>query len=174
MIRKKLSNDIWVPASLQEVWDFMASPSNLAKLTPARYGASVKTDPGPMVDGKLVEITINPFGLPLRLKWISRLVDIVDGPELKKFVDVQQSGPFAYWRHDHIFEAGRSMVAKGEEHIETKMREPGTWIRDRVEYEVPFGVLGLIGHAIYLERDLQNMFAYRSQFLREFFSKPRS
>ena len=61
-----------------------------------------------------------------------------------------------------------------EEHIETKMREPGTWIRDRVEYEVPFGVLGLIGHAIYLERDLKNMFAYRSQFLREYFSKPRS
>ena len=30
----------------------------------------------------------------------------------------------------------------------------GTWVRDRVRYELPFGPLGALGHRTFVRRDL--------------------
>jgi len=62
-----------------------------------------------------------------------------------RFVDEQIRGPYARWRHEHTFE-------------ETAQ---GSVIRDRVDYRLPFGILGRIAHAAIVKRQLLAIFRYR-------------
>jgi ligand-binding SRPBCC domain-containing protein len=34
-------------------------------------------------------------------------------------------------------------------------------VRDRVRYSLPFGLLGEVAHVLFVQRDLDNVFAYR-------------
>jgi ligand-binding SRPBCC domain-containing protein len=61
------------------------------------------------------------------------------------FVDEQQKGPFAYWRHQHIFEPDGS----------------GCILRDLIDYSLPFGLDPLLG--LLAEKQLRRMFKYRHE-----------
>jgi len=61
------------------------------------------------------------------------------------FVDEQEKGPFAYWRHRHVF------VPDGD----------GCILRDEIECSAPLGLDRWIGW--WIERDLRRMFAYRHE-----------
>jgi ligand-binding SRPBCC domain-containing protein len=62
------------------------------------------------------------------------------------FSDVQVSGPFAFWKHTHTFEPDG----------------PGACIlEDRVEYALPFGMLGYWIAGWYVRRKLEKLFEYR-------------
>jgi ligand-binding SRPBCC domain-containing protein len=65
------------------------------------------------------------------------------------FVDVQLSGPFARWEHTHTF----------------RVHAGGTLIGDRVDYRMPFGVLGAIAQRVLIGRDLERIFDYRRDAL---------
>jgi hypothetical protein len=59
---------------------------------------------------------------------------------------VQVSGPFAYWKHTHTFEPdGRDSCI----------------LEDRVEYALPFGVLGRWLAGWYVRRKIAQLFEYR-------------
>ena len=62
-----------------------------------------------------------------------------------RFADVQLSGPYAKWEHEHRF------VAEGE----------ATRILDSVTYALPFGVLGSIAHRLRVRHDVETIFGYR-------------
>lgn len=59
------------------------------------------------------------------------------------FTDEQQAGPFAYWRHRHIFQPAGD----------------GCILRDEIQYELPLGLDPLLGWLV--EKDLRRMFRYR-------------
>jgi len=59
------------------------------------------------------------------------------------FTDIQQSGPFRYWRHQHI------ILPDGD----------GSILRDQIEYSLPLGLDPILGWLV--ERDLRKMFEYR-------------
>jgi ligand-binding SRPBCC domain-containing protein len=67
----------------------------------------------------------------------------------RRFVDVQLSGPFARWEHTHTF----------------RKHPDGTLIGDRVDYRMPFGVLGAAAHRVLIGRDLERIFDYRRDAL---------
>ncbi len=69
----------------------------------------------------------------------------------RAFTDEQRQGPFGKWRHSHLFEAVPG----------------GTRVSDRIEYEPPSGVLGLVLNAAAIGRDLNWMYGYRGERLRE-------
>lgn len=70
-----------------------------------------------------------------------------------RFVDIQGAdGPFAYWRHEHGFEA---------------LPDGRTRIRDTVTYAPPLGLLGWIADRLFIERQLRAMFRYRHEKTRE-------
>lgn len=54
-------------------------------------------------------------------------------------------GPYAYWRHEHEFEVD------GE----------STIVRDKVQYEMPLGLLGETFGLYFVRKDLDRIFAYR-------------
>jgi ligand-binding SRPBCC domain-containing protein len=61
------------------------------------------------------------------------------------FVDRMVSGPYRSWNHRHEFRAVTG----------------GTEMRDRVEYELPFGLLGRAAHSL-VRRQLREIFDFRA------------
>lgn len=66
-----------------------------------------------------------------------------------RFVDEQQRGPFARFRHEHVFEPV----------------EGGTRVTDLVSFEAPLGVLGRIAEALVLRRYMPRLIRIRNEFL---------
>ena len=165
-----LECELWVPAAIDEVWTFASNPRNLAGISPPLYNVRVP-EKAQTKDGERVHIAMSPLGLPITLKWISLLQNVVATGDKRQFVDVQEKGPFGFWKHTHSFTAG-SAELKGERSLSNiKLTRPGTWIRDHVEYDMPFGVLGSLAHSLMVRRSLTSMFAYRRKKLAEYFQK---
>jgi hypothetical protein len=134
---------------LDEVFPFFSRPENLEKITPPLLGMSVLTpSPIEMRVGALIDYSINMRGLPMR--WTTYIAEY-DPPH--RFVDVQLRGPYSFWHHTHTFhEDGNNTI-----------------LRDEVRYLLPFGPLGRIMHRLLVQRDLNNIFAYRQEVIaREF------
>jgi ligand-binding SRPBCC domain-containing protein len=137
----RLSRTQVVSRSLDEVFAFFSNASNLQVLTPAFLGFRFLTPlPIEMRTGARIDYSLSLFGLPLR--WRTRITEWQPGV---RFVDEQESGPYAFWRHTHTFEAvGDS-----------------TLIEDSVEYLEPFGPLGRVAHVVFVARTLDRIFEFR-------------
>jgi ligand-binding SRPBCC domain-containing protein len=68
-------------------------------------------------------------------------------------VDEQRFGPYALWHHKHFL----------------KDVNGGTEMEDIIDYKLPFGILGQLGHPILVKNRLQQIFTYREQKLIELF-----
>jgi ligand-binding SRPBCC domain-containing protein len=125
----------------REVWAFFANPANLEELTPDFLHFRILTpQPIALVAGARIDYRLSLFGLPF--SWRTRIDEVVPGDS---FVDVQLAGPYRRWRHTHRFDD-----APG-----------GTLVSDRVEYELPLGRLGDVGHALFVGRTLARIFEFR-------------
>ncbi len=125
------------------LWEFHRDPSVLERLTPPGKRVRVLEKPAGPRDGARVVIRVRQFGV--WLTWVSRIEGVVPG---SRFVDVQEKGPFASWRHEHLFEDGR--------------------LTDRVTYAVPFEALGgRLVDRLLVEPDVRRMFAHRHAVTRE-------
>jgi ligand-binding SRPBCC domain-containing protein len=132
-----------VPRALDEVFAFFAEAPNLERLTPPWLGFALTTPtPVQMGTGTLIEYRLHLHRIPL--KWISRIELWEPG---RAFVDVQVKGPYRLWHHRHEFQPAGS----------------GTLVRDHVTYALPFGGLGDLAHALFVERDLARIFAFRHE-----------
>lgn len=117
-----------VRAPLARVWDFHSDPIGLARITPFPIRVVLRHVDRPVTVGSRIDM-VWWFGL-LPLPW--RIIVREHLPK-QYFVDEQPSraaGPFARWVHSHIFEEIDDGAA--------------TRIIDRIEYEFPFGALGLV------------------------------
>jgi len=124
-----------------EVFAFFADAANLERITPASLHFEIRSpQPIEMRAGAIIDYQLSLFGL--RLKWRT-LIESFD-PE-SGFVDVQTKGPYRAWRHSHEFSD-----APG-----------GTLVRDRVEYEVPFGLFGELARRLFVARQIRRIFSFR-------------
>jgi ligand-binding SRPBCC domain-containing protein len=113
-----------VPRARDGVFAFFADARNLERLTPSTLSFAISTPtPIEMRAGALIDYRIKLGVVPLRWR---TLIEVFEPPA--RFVDVQLAGPYKKWRHTHEFAEV----------------DGGTAIRDRVEYELPFGPLGLL------------------------------
>jgi ligand-binding SRPBCC domain-containing protein len=125
------------------LWDFHSDPAVLERLTPPGKQVRVAERPAAMGAGARVVIRVRQFGV--WLTWVSR-IEAWEPPS--RFVDVQEKGPFASWRHEHLFEDGRLV--------------------DRVSYEVPLASIGgRLVEASVVRPDVVRMFAHRHAVTRE-------
>jgi ligand-binding SRPBCC domain-containing protein len=84
------------------------------------------------------------FGVPLLL---TSRITAFDAPH--RFVDEQVRGPFARFRHEHLFEADGI----------------GSVMIDRLEYAAPLGPLGGIAERLVVTRHLRRLLQARGAFL---------
>ncbi|MDX2055047.1 MAG: SRPBCC family protein [Polyangiaceae bacterium] len=137
----KLSRSQLVPRPLPEVFEFFGDAANLESLTPAFLRFRILTPmPIEMGPGVQIDYALSLFRVPVR--WRTRITEWQPGV---RFVDEQESGPYALWRHTHEFEAqGGSTV-----------------MRDIVEYKLPLGALGALAHGLFVRRTLGRIFDFR-------------
>jgi ligand-binding SRPBCC domain-containing protein len=142
----RLERTLRVERPRDEVFAFFADAANLEAITPRFLRFRILT-PAPieMRPGARIEYALSLFGLPLR--WRTHITTWEPGV---RFVDEQESGPYALWRHTHEFEPD------GE----------ATIVRDLVEYAVPLGPLGRIARVLFVERALDRIFDHRSDAIR--------
>jgi ligand-binding SRPBCC domain-containing protein len=140
---------LWVPWPRPEIFEFFADALNLEKLTPPWLQFHVTTGtPIRMQEGTEIDYRLKIRGIPVR--WRSRIT-VWDPP--RRFVDEQLRGPYRVWIHEHRF-----TEASG-----------GTSCEDSVEY-APMG--GALINRLLVERDVRQIFAYRSKRLQEIYGLP--
>jgi ligand-binding SRPBCC domain-containing protein len=126
-----------------EVFGFFADARNLEAITPGFLRFRIVTPtPIEMRPGARIDYALSLFGVPLG--WRTRITAWEPGVG---FVDEQERGPYALWRHAHAF----ADAAGG-----------GTEVRDRVEYREPLGPLGGLAHGLFVARTLDRIFDHRA------------
>ena len=144
-----LERDQWIPAPLEDVFAFFSDAHNLERITPRWLGFRILTPrPIEMAVGARIDYRIRLAGVPMR--WRTRIREWKPG---EGFVDEQESGPYALWRHAHGF---RELPG-------------GVMMTDRVEYRLPLGPLGRLAHALAVRASLAAIFDYRFARIREIF-----
>jgi len=139
-----------VPISLQQAWDFFQNPANLATITPDSMGFDIRSEvPAEMYPGLFIHYKVSPL-LGIKMNWTTEITH-VNAPHY--FVDEQRVGPYAIWHHEHHF----------------KEIDGGVEMLDRVNYKVPFGILGKIAHPIVVKSKLEEIFDYRVRKVEELF-----
>ncbi len=134
-----LETQLRVPRSIDRVFDIFANARNLEELTPPALRFEILTpDPIVMRRGLLLDYRLRLHGFPFY--WQSEIT-VWDPPH--RFEDSQRRGPYRWWVHEHSF------AEDGD----------GTLMVDRVSYGVPGGRLI---HALFVARDLRNIFRYRA------------
>jgi len=130
-----------VTRPVDEVFAFFSVPDNLERITPPwlRFRLVHRTT-ADIREGTELTYRLRIHGLPVT--WRSVILEWEPG---RRFVDLQQRGPYALWHHTHTFAAV----------------DGGTRIGDRVRYRLPLGRLGdLVGGRL-VARDVQRIFDYR-------------
>lgn len=139
----------FVPRPLDEVFAFFSKAENLQELTPPwLHFRIVSVDPSPVRKGTLIRYSLRWRIFPIR--WTTEILEW-DPPH--RFVDLQLKGPYKLWHHEHRF------VAEGD----------GTRIIDEVQYELPFGIFGSLAHSLKVKKDVETIFAYRTEAVRRLF-----
>lgn len=144
-----------IPASIDEIWDFISSPSNLKEITPKHMGFEVtgNTGKGQMYPGMIITYKVSPL-LGIKLNWVTEITHVKDK---EYFVDEQRIGPYTMWHHEHKIEpiAG------------------GIMMTDIVTYQPPMGILGAIANTLFIKKQLEEIFGYRTVALENIFGKFR-
>ncbi|HET9361011.1 MAG TPA: lipocalin family protein [Vicinamibacterales bacterium] len=141
-----------IGAPTAEVFGWHERPGALAAMTPPGL-LRIEEQEGGIRDGGRVTLSIGVS--PARVRWIVRHYGYIPG---RRFCDEQVRGPFAVWRHAHLFEP------IGASH---------TLHRDQLEFAVSrHSALNRVA-AVLLRPVLTLAFAYRHRVVRASVGRPR-
>ncbi len=140
--------EMLVKRSISEVFAFFEDAANLAKITPRWLNFQIISKQIAMRPGVELEYNIRLIGIPMYWRSV-----ITEYEPPFQFVDEQAAGPYLYWHHAHTF----------------RPSPEGTLVGDHVEYALPLGPLGRIGHALMVRPQLMAIFNYRQRALSEQF-----
>ncbi len=104
-----------------------------------------------MYAGQIIEYLVKPlFGIPLY--WMTEITHVADK---KYFIDEQRFGPYTLWHHQHHF----------------KEILGGVEMTDIIHYKLPLWFLGDIAKVLFVKKQLQGIFDYRTKKVEEMFGK---
>ncbi|MBX7171085.1 MAG: SRPBCC family protein [Pyrinomonadaceae bacterium] len=136
-----------IHATPEKVFAFHELPDAFEKLLPPWENAKIiqKADISKVGSQAIIETKI--FGL-IPTRWVAEHTKY-EPP--KMFEDVQISGPFKNWRHQHLI----------------LPHESGAILHDEIEFEPPMWFLGKIAAPFAILPKLEKMFAYRHEITRK-------
>ncbi|HVF57597.1 MAG TPA: SRPBCC family protein [Pyrinomonadaceae bacterium] len=130
-----------VRATPERVFAFHEQPDVLRRLMPPWERTRVVRSAPDLKVGSSAVIETRIFGL-FPVRWVAEHT-AYDPPRM--FEDVQVAGPFKSWRHRHI----------------VTPHADGAALRDEIEFEPPFGLLGRLASPLLIERRLRRLFEHR-------------
>lgn len=128
-----------IECSLEELFLFHTDSNNISKITPANIKVQLLNVDSKTYEGKILKIKTTKFLIPLY--WEVK-IEKLQFPNI--LVDVAIKSPFKKWKHQHIF----------------TQKESYCELKDIIEYEIPFGILGKIVEPL-IRYDIEKMFEYR-------------
>ena len=131
-----------IAAPVEQLFGWHERPGAFERLVPPFDPVTLLHREGDLQSGR-VELRVRA---PFRRKWVARHHGYI---RQRQFIDTMERGPFRHWEHTHLFEplrGGRSLL------------------RDRVEYEAPFGALGRAVGGV--EHRIAQLFGYRHHVTR--------
>jgi ligand-binding SRPBCC domain-containing protein len=159
----------WVPVPIDKVFLFFANPNNLPRIMPPETRtelADLRLVPPPTVPigqpvianlnslagvGSEIVTSFRPLAsLPFRARWIALITEFEWNHH---FADIQKKGPFERFQHRHEFS------------VERRNGVSGTIVRDVIEYDPGFGVLGNLADKFFIAPRLKQTFEYRQTML---------
>jgi ligand-binding SRPBCC domain-containing protein len=140
-------------ASPAEVYAFHEDPRNIGEISPPSLRVERVECSVPARPGEEFRLLVSQFGLPL--EWVGYWDE---AKPFSRLVDGARKSPFRHWRHHHLFEP----------------MQGGTLMTDRVEYELPFGLLGRLLDRTVMRLVFAAMFAARHRATRKFFEKRKT
>ncbi len=149
----QLHKEQFIPAPVDDVWEFISNPENLKVITPEEMGFVITSGdlPGKMYPGMIITYKVKPlFGISMT--WVTEITHVA---EKHYFVDEQRSGPYSMWHHQHILEPAGG----------------GVLMIDIVSYKPPFGFLGAVANNLIIRHKLNDIFNYREKVLEDCFSR---
>lgn len=129
-----------IACSAEALFAWHARPGALTRLTPPFEEVRNASEVTALIDG--AKATLEMAAGPVWTKWTAHTEQVRQG---RGFVDVQERGPFASWRHEHIFEPAGDHCT----------------LTDRIHYELPVGALGRAFGGGIIKRRLERGFAFR-------------
>ena len=142
-----------IPVSIEEAWAFFYHPKNLFVLTPPYLNLNFTNQlhSDEMYPGQIITYTIKPI-LGISVFWMTEITHM---EKYKFFVDEQRKGPYQLWHHQHHF----------------KSIDDGVEMTDIVHYALPLGLLGDIAQNLFVKKQLQQIFNYRFEKVKELFGE---
>lgn len=156
----------WVPFPLERVFLFFANPRNLRRIMPPAIDTRLDrlalvpppnppgSSPPDMRLAGVGSLIVTSFRvlpqLPFRARWIARITEFEWDHH---FADTQDKGPFRTFHHRHEFSA------------EEKDGVRGTIVRDRIEYEIGFGLAGRLAQSLFVGPQMARAFRHRQRAL---------
>lgn len=146
---RKLKQEQFLPVTLNNAWDFFATPKNLNQITPSDMVFEITSDlPEKMYKGLIITYRIKPL-MNIPLNWVTEITQI---EERSYFVDEQRKGPYKIWHHEHHF----------------KTVEGGVLMTDTLYYDIGKWILGWIAGKLFVHKKVRNIFEYRQKMLESF------
>ena len=146
MSRRTFVKESVIRAAPERVFAFHELADALARLTPPWERAKVLQAARIDEVGSRAIIETRVMGF-VPARWVARHT-LYDPP--RAFEDVQERGPFRYWRHRHT----------------VLPHADGATLRDEIEYEPPLRVLGRLAEPFLIKPRLERVFAYRHEVTR--------
>ena len=104
-----------------------------------------------MYPGMIITYKVSPM-LGIKLNWMTEITQV---RVHEYFVDEQRIGPYKMWHHQHKIE----------------QIEGGILMTDIVTYQPPMGFLGALANSLFIKKQLQQIFDYRTIALEKRFGK---
>ena len=107
-----------------------------------------------MHEGMIISYNVRPI-LGIKLNWVTEITQVEEG---SFFIDDQRAGPYKLWHHQHRLS-------------ET---ENGVLMEDIVSYLPPLGPIGKIMNALFIRKEIEKIFGFRTYAIEEIFGKTAS
>lgn len=148
----KLKQEQFLPLTIDQAWDFFATPINLNKITPDDMVFVFTSGvPEKMYRGLIITYKIKPF-LNIPMNWVTEITHIEDKVY---FVDEQRKGPYNIWHHEHHF---RSV-------------DGGVIMTDILHYDIGKSIFGWLAGKLFVHKKVKQIFEFRNKMLAEMFQK---
>ena len=145
-----LIQEQFLPITLEQAWEFFATPKNLDKVTPAELQFHITSPlPEKMYEGLMITYKIKPM-LNISIECWTKIEFI---KELEYFVDEQVKGPYKIWHHEHHF----------------KKADNGVMMKDILYYDVGKSFIGWIAGKLFVNKKVNEIFSYRKAALENYF-----
>jgi ligand-binding SRPBCC domain-containing protein len=143
VIEKKIT----IAAPIEAVFDFHLDQKNLGLMSPPWMKTKLIHESGEG-QNKMIEVEMTMYRA-FRSRWVVRISEY-DRPV--RLTDLMISGPMKYFRHERTFSQPCASL---------------TELKDHLEYEPPFGMIGRLADKISVKKMMEDMFEYRHQRTKE-------